>query len=71
MSMRRHRVQGGPATVWAVVEVDQDGNHRNHRLYSKLSTARTVRTQSQNYSGSKYTRFIILESTTIEWEEVQ
>ena len=47
MSMRRHRVKGGPETVWAVVEVNKDGSYNNYRLYSKLSTARMVRTQSQ------------------------
>ena len=71
MSMARHRVKGEcPEEVFVVT------NGTSHRLYSKLSAARSVRTRENGYlnewqRANKPAQYKIMQAVVEDWEEVE
>jgi hypothetical protein len=71
MSMRRRRISGEvPARIYAVAFRRENGDCESsteYKLYSKLSTAKGVRTRDSRYynGGIK-----VLEGTIENWKEV-
>jgi hypothetical protein len=61
MGMARHQVRGEtPEEVFVVI------SRGNHRLYSKLSAARGVRTRESKWNPDMK----IMRAVVTEWEEV-